>query len=259
MIDLHTLNDNQLQAVEWRDGPLPVLAGPGSGKTCVLTYRIARLIESTPDKFFKILALTFTNAAAAQMRDRLSLLIPNASDRTLLTTFHSFAADILRQHGSHIGLRPDFTMLVDDMDRHSLLDEAIRKRSVRSSVTDWKSEKLLPLISRLTENGVRPEQALNVLSNSATDTPDELADIYVTYRKLMIDQHALDFPVLIAETIDLVKSEVGVQKQIRKVYPYICVDEFQDTNRAQAELLELLVDPVKRNLFVVADDDQIIY
>ena len=125
MIDLSTLNENQFDAVQWDDGPLLVLAGPGSGKTRVLTYRIARLIEASPDKYFKILGLTFTNAAAAGMRQRIAELVPSASERTLLTTFHSFAADLLRQHGHHIGLMPDFTILSQDADRHSLLDEAI--------------------------------------------------------------------------------------------------------------------------------------
>ena len=116
MLDLSGLNENQRTAVEWNDGALLVLAGPGSGKTRVLTFRIARLIESTPGKHFRILALTFTNAAAAEMRDRISLLVPNAEQRAVLTTFHSFAADLLRQHGHHIGLRPDFTLMVQDED-----------------------------------------------------------------------------------------------------------------------------------------------
>ena len=120
MLDLSTLNENQLKAVNWDAGPLLVLASPGSGKTRVLTFRIARLIESTPDKHFKILALTFTNKAAAEMRERISMLVPDSGERTLLTTFHSFSADLLRQHGHHIGLNPDFTIMVQDADRHSL-------------------------------------------------------------------------------------------------------------------------------------------
>ena len=97
-----------------------VLAGPGSKKTYVLTYRIARLIYRTPEQHFKVLALIFTNKAAADMRDRISMLISYALDRTLLTTFHSFAADLLRQHGHHIGLKPNFTVMEQDADRHSL-------------------------------------------------------------------------------------------------------------------------------------------
>jgi DNA helicase-2/ATP-dependent DNA helicase PcrA len=110
-LNLPSLNKNQLVAVKWQDNPLLVLAGPGSGKTQVLTYRIARIIAETPNQHFVLLALTFTNKAAAEMRERLEKLIPNVNERVEVTTFHSLAANILRQHGSHIGLRPDFTIL----------------------------------------------------------------------------------------------------------------------------------------------------
>jgi DNA helicase-2/ATP-dependent DNA helicase PcrA len=113
-LDLTSLNETQREAVQWNDGPLLVLAGPGSGKTRVLTYRIARIVEDTKDEHFRILGLTFTNKAAAEMRERIASLVPRASDRILLTTFHSFAGDVLRQHGHLIGLRPDFTILPQD-------------------------------------------------------------------------------------------------------------------------------------------------
>lgn len=102
MLDLTTLNENQLAAVQWNNGPLLVLAGPGSGKTRVLAYRLARLIDGTEDKHFKVLALTFTNKAAAEMRERVSDLLKGSLQRTLLTTFHSFAADIVRQQRSEM-------------------------------------------------------------------------------------------------------------------------------------------------------------
>lgn len=255
MIDLSSLNDNQLEAVEWGEGPLLVLAGPGSGKTRVLTFRIARLIESTPDKHFKILGLTFTNKAAAEMRERIAGLVPNASERTLLTTFHSFAADLLRQHGHHIGLKPDFTIMVQDADRHSLLDEAID----RAGNAEQTSEKLLPLITRLIENDIAPDRSLTVLQRGSFDNPDTLASIYRHYRALMIERNALDFVGLIAEALTLLERRPGVRKQIQRIYPYVCVDEFQDTNLSQYKILRNLVNPERQNLFVVADDDQIIY
>jgi DNA helicase II / ATP-dependent DNA helicase PcrA len=111
-MDLTSLNENQIEAVQWNDGPLLVLAGPGSGKTRVLTYRIARLLDDSSGERFKILGVTFTNKAAAEMRTRLEALLKLGKERALLTTFHSFAAEILRQHGHHIGLRPDFTYLL---------------------------------------------------------------------------------------------------------------------------------------------------
>jgi DNA helicase-2/ATP-dependent DNA helicase PcrA len=258
-IDLQSLNENQLAAVEWLNGPLLVLAGPGSGKTRVLTFRIARLVEASVGKHFKVLALTFTNKAAAEMRERVESLVPNASERTLLTTFHSFAADILRQHGHHVGLKPDFTLLVQDADRHSLLDEAIASVDLSNFELNATSEKLLPLVTRLIENDVSPESALGALSKSTLNEPGPMAEIYVRYRGLMIERNSLDFPGLIAEALGLLRSKPGVQKQIQRVYPFICVDEFQDTNLTQAGLLEHLVSPATKNLFVVADDDQIIY
>ena len=108
---LERLNPNQRAAGEWDAGPLLVLAGPGSGKTATLTARVGRLIQENEDESFRILCLTFTRKAAAEMRERLVKLVPHAKDRVLLTTFHSFATDILRQHGSHFGLSPDFEIL----------------------------------------------------------------------------------------------------------------------------------------------------
>jgi DNA helicase-2/ATP-dependent DNA helicase PcrA len=258
MLDLASLNENQLKAVQWTDGSLLVLAGPGSGKTRVLTYRIARLIEESPKKYFKVLALTFTNKAAAEMRERIQDLIPNNSQRALLTTFHSFCADLLRQHGSHVGLRPDFTILVEDSDRQSLLEEAI-ERNMQSTDAAVSSERLLPLIGRLTENDVTPDEAEAVLQANHFEDPASLALIYGEYRRLMIERNTLDFAGLISEAHGLLQSRVGVRKQIQRVYPYICVDEFQDTNLAQYKILRQLVNADTKNLFVVADDDQIIY
>ncbi|MDE0291391.1 MAG: ATP-dependent helicase [Candidatus Dadabacteria bacterium] len=259
MIDFSTLNDNQRNAVNWKEGPLLVLAGPGSGKTRVLTYRIASLIETTPEKHFKILGLTFTNKAAAEMRERVADLVPNAGDRTLLTTFHSFAADLLRQHGHHVGLKPDFTILVQDADRYSLLDEAIDRAQNGMGRHGMTSEKLLPLVSRLIENNIEVGNALEVLRRGSFDDPEALASVYKNYRALMIERNVLDFPGLIDEALGMLEKRAGVRKQIQRVYRYICVDEFQDTNLLQYRILRHLVNPSTRNLFVVADDDQIIY
>lgn len=256
-IDLSTLNENQRAAVEWQDGPLLVLAGPGSGKTRVLTYRIARLIEASPNKHFKILGLTFTNAAAAEMRQRIASLVPSSDERILLTTFHSFAGDLLRQHGHHIGLRPDFTILVQDADRHSILDEAIERAEYQDGGSS--SERLLPLVTRLIENDVAPSAALQVLEPTSLENPSGIAKVYQCYRALLIERNSLDFPTLIAEALSLLRNQPGVQKQIQRVYPYICVDEFQDTNLIQYQILRKIVRPDTKNLFVVADDDQIIY
>src|SRR5436305_7954425 len=112
MLDFNVLNRNQRRAVEWEGGPLLVLAGPGSGKTRVLTMRVARLLIDSPDESFRILGLTFTCKAATEMRSRVNDLVPpEAHERALLTTFHSFCGEVLRQHGSHVGVEPDFKIL----------------------------------------------------------------------------------------------------------------------------------------------------
>lgn len=257
MLDLSTLNENQMEAVQWDEGPLLVLAGPGSGKTRVLTLRISRLIAATPNKHFKILGLTFTNKAAAEMRERIATLVPDAGERTLLTTFHSFAADLLRQHGHHVGLTPDFTILAQDADRRSLLDDAIDE--VGGGAVEQSGERLLPLMTRLTENDISTDSALQVLQHGSFADPETIAAVYKRYRGLMIERNTLDFVGLIAEALELLKSRAGVRKQMHRVYPYICVDEFQDTNLSQYKILTQLVNQETKNLFVVADDDQIIY
>ena len=257
MANTSALNGNQLEAVNWGDGPLLALAGPGSGKTCVLTYRIAHLISVTPNRHFRILGLTFTNSAAKEMRERIVKLVANAEERTLLTTFHSFAADLLRQHGHHIGLKPSFTILTQDADRHSLLDEAIERANLEH---DWHvSERLLHFVSRLIENSITPEKALEFLESHSFKDSDMLASIYANYRFLMRERNTIDFPGLIAEAFGLLRSHSGVRNQIQRIYPYICVDEFQDTNMSQYKILCQLVNEKTKNLFVVADDDQIIY
>ena len=123
MITFERLNGNQRRAVDWNDGPLLVLAGPGSGKTAVLTLRVARLLEE--DENAAALALTFTNKAAAEMRERVDQILGEYTDRAQLCTFHNFAADILGQHGSHLGIRPDFRFLTRDEDRVDILEEVI--------------------------------------------------------------------------------------------------------------------------------------
>jgi ATP-dependent DNA helicase UvrD/PcrA len=129
VLDLSSLNQNQLEAVQWQDGPLLVLAGPGSGKTRVLTMRVARLLADSPHKRFRILALTFTTKAAGEMRERLEQLVPDLHRRAWMTTFHAFAAEVLRQHGTHVGLRPNFTILTLEADRQAVLSDAIRELS----------------------------------------------------------------------------------------------------------------------------------
>ena len=259
MVDLSSLNANQYEAVNWDDGPLLVLAGPGSGKTRVLTYRIARIVEESPGKSFRILGLTFTNRAASEMRTRVEGLVPNARNRIRLTTFHSFCVDLLRQHGHHIGLRPDFSILPQDVDREAVLDEAIHDARRDHPELVHRGQQLLPVVNRLLDNSVSADGALEELSGRSVDNAPALATVYANYRRLMIENNQMDFGCLIAEALDLLERNQNIRRLINRVYPYVCVDEFQDTNLAQYRILSHLVNPSTKNLFVVADDDQIIY
>ncbi|MEM9905716.1 MAG: ATP-dependent helicase [Cyanobacteria bacterium P01_D01_bin.44] len=262
MVDLSSLNDNQREAVLWDKGALLVLAGPGSGKTRVLTYRIAHLVEQSEGKYFRILALTFTNKAAAEMRNRVEELVPKGMHRVRLTTFHSFAVELLQQHGNHLNLRPDFQILSNNADREALLDDVLRqlrKNLTYSLPEHFKAAQLLPAVTRLLEKCIPTDQAEQFIQQSNVENAGLLSKVYVDYRNALRNNNSLDFPSLIAEVLDLLKKKPFLVKHIRKVYKHILVDEFQDTNNLQYQILSLLAQPDSSTLFVVGDDDQIIY
>ena len=212
MVDLSSLNANQLEAVNWTDGPFLVLAGPGSGKTRVLTYRIARIVEDSQGKPFRILGLTFTNRAASEMNTRIQGLVPNSRDRIRLTTFHSFCVDLLRQHGHHIGLRPDFVILPQDVDREAVLDEAIDDVRRDHSEVFHRGQQLLPVVNRLLDNCVSGDGAFEELSSRNVENAQALAAIYASYRRLMIENNQLDFGCLIAEALGLLERNPNIRR-----------------------------------------------
>lgn len=257
MVDTSSLNINQLSAVSWENGPLLVLAGPGSGKTRVLTYRIARIIEESAGENFRILGLTFTNKAAREMQKRVNALVPNVDERINLTTYHSFSAQLLRQHGHLVGISSDFTILSQDAERMAVLDKAIERAKI-SHVYEYTSKNLLPIISRLTNENIAVDESLKFLQRRFPTKYRQIGEIYGCYRQLMIENNELDFGTLMTEALKLV-TKTPVAKLIRCIYPHICVDEFQDTTPVQYQILCKIVDPVTKNLFVVADDDQTIY
>ncbi len=262
MIDLSSLNENQREAVSWDKGPLLVLAGPGSGKTRVLTYRIARILEESEGQHFRVLALTFTNKAAAEMRGRVEELIPGELGRVRLTTFHSYAAELLQQHGNHLDFRPDFQILSNNADREALLDDVLgqlRKDLAYTFPDHFKAPQLLPAITRLLERCVPPDQVEILLQQANVENAVPLARVYAAYRDALRRTNSLDFPSLIAESLDLLCKYPFLVKHIRKVFKHILVDEFQDTNHSQYQILSLIAKPDPSTLFVVADDDQIIY
>ena len=253
MIAFENLNANQRRAAGWNDGPVLVLAGPGSGKTAVLTLRVARLLEE--DEGAAVLALTFTNKAAAEMRERVDHVLGDHTDRAQLCTFHKFAADLVGQHGSHLGIRPDFQLLTHDEDRVAILEELIGKLPGRGMELPSDRHNLLRLVDRLfseSYGGVGP-------SSSLASTPEWLPSLFGRYCDALIDANRLDFGGLLHFAIRLLTEKPAVARVVRLSWSHICVDEFQDTNRAQYDLLRLIAPGRRHNLFVVADDDQIIY
>ncbi len=253
MIPFADLNDNQRRAVEWRGGPLLVLAGPGSGKTVVLTHRVVRLLEDGRDS--AALALTFTSKAAAEMRRRVDGQLGKRTDRARLCTFHAFATDVLGQHGSHLGLRPDFRMLTRDEDRIALLEEVIGGMGTVSQQLPEDRALLLRLVDRLfseSYGGNGPPPAL-------ARTPECLPALFRGYCDALVDSNRLDFGSLLHFANRLLRTKPAVARVVRLGWTHICVDEFQDTNRAQYDLLRLIAPDRRHNLFVVGDDDQIIY
>ncbi len=256
MLDMGHLNENQGRAVKWGKEPLLVLAGPGSGKTLVLTMRVARLIQENPDARFRVLGLTFTTKAADEMRGKVEHLLGPEARRARLTTFHSFCAEVLRQHGSHLGLRPDFEILTQDPDRFLVLDEAIQE-AAGAEMPAVGGRGVVKMIDHLLREGHD--------SNDCTPLPfpgagkEWIRPIYKSYMDVLLRNNHLDFGTLLVCCLRLFRERPRVAKHYRIVYPYICVDEYQDTNKAQDLLLRALCPEDGANLFVVADDDQIIY
>lgn len=259
MLDLDTLNVNQRRAVHWNGGPMLVLAGPGAGKTRVLTTRVARIIQETPEKRFRVLALTFTTKAAEEMRSRVAQLLGSRIRRARLTTFHGFAADMLRQHGSHVGLRPDFAILNQDEDRHLILQGAIEDASHPGIPAGATGQGLLPMINRLLREGQDGRESPDTPLPFVAPDRQWIRPIYRAYIRRLIEGNHLDFGALLVCCLRLLGERPGIARDYGIVYPFACVDEYQDTNTVQDLILRALYPDQDSNLFVVADDDQTIY
>ena len=255
---LHELSDIQRKAVEWGDSALLVLAGPGSGKTRVLTCRVARLLDRSRDERFRVLALTFTNKAAHEMSSRLTTLAPGLEERADIHTFHGFCTQVLRQHGVHLGIKPDFAIYSRTSDRQAVLEDALGRDSHHFDPED---RRLLPRIDALKARLVRPEQTEEWLAGGNSAPPDgacRLARAYRLYEEELRRANALDFNSLIFEAHRLF-GYPAMARHYQTVYRYWLVDEFQDTNGAQYALLRRMAGEGFRRVFAVADDDQTIY
>ncbi len=252
MITFDDLNSNQQRAFRWNEGPLLVLAGPGSGKTEVLTLRIARLLKE--DECASALALTFTNRAAAEMQDRVNRHLGGHTDRTRLCTFHAFAVDLLGQHGSHLGIRPNFGIARRE-DRITILEEAICNLSGGDAELPSDRINLLSLLDQLFSESYKGDGP----SPSLIATPRWLPRLFRQYCDTLISFNRLDFGSLLHFANQLLRQKPAITRTVRLGWTHISVDEFQDTNRAQYDLLRRIAPDHRCNLFVVADGDQIIH
>ena len=249
---LNKLSPIQQVAVNWQDGACLVLAGPGAGKTRVLTTRIAKLLNDSENRKFKILALTFTTKAASEMRDRVELLVPGlVEERTFIGTFHAFCAQILGQHGSHINIKPDFGIFGQKEDQEALLIDAIQNAIKQGKNFLADDISLLGTIKEFKRQLIAPEKVKTINPH--------LIEVYKLYEEALRAENAMDFEGLILETCRLLAIVPAIASRIRQSYPYWMIDEFQDTTPAQYWLLYYLSRGEFKNIFVVADDDQIIY
>lgn len=254
---LTKLTNIQREAASWKDGPLLVLAGPGSGKTQVLTCRIGALLNEGRDKNFRVLALTFTNKAADEMKERVASFVPGLEERALIATFHSFCGQVLRQHGVHVGITPDFTIYSLDDDRKAVLGDALAKAEAAGKPVSADDIKLLVLIDRMKARLIRPEDAEEALAR--LEDRARIALIYRLYEEELRLNNALDFNSLILEAHSLFVRFPAIAARYRRSHPYWLVDEFQDTTDAQYKLIRAMGGEQFTNVFAVADDDQIIY
>ena len=248
-----TLNNQQKEAVLHTEGPLLILAGAGSGKTRVLTHRIAYLIEECGVNPWNILAITFTNKAAGEMRERVDKIVGFGSDSVWVSTFHSTCVRILRRHIDLLGYDTNFT-IYDSDDSKTVMKDVIRSMDLDPKV--YKERTFLNVISHAKDELISPEQ---FLVNAGADYKQQLVGkAYMEYQKALKKNNALDFDDLIVKTVELFRTNAQVLDYYQERFRYIMVDEYQDTNTAQFQFISLLAKKYE-NLCVVGDDDQSIY
>ena len=255
---LHKLNPQQREAVEAVDGPVLILAGAGSGKTRVITYRIVYLIEQKGIEPDSILAVTFTNKAAAEMAERVAGLLGGRTVRKpLISTFHSFCVRVLRRdiealRIGNAGHKKDFA-IYDETDQQAVVKSVMRRLGL-----DDKQLKPSAVLSRISWAKNHVLEAQEMYLQSADPVTEKIAHIFEEYRKELRKANALDFDDLLLETVRLLKSSAEVRERYQRRYQYLLIDEYQDTNRPQYELIKLLAGS-RHNLCVVGDEDQSIY
>lgn len=270
------LTEEQKCAVEHGEGPLLVVAGAGTGKTLVITHRIAHLIRSKKAKPEEILALTFTEKASAEMTARVDVLVPYGFSAVQISTFHAFGDQILREFGFEIGMDPEFRVLSKPEQviffREHLFEFPLKRYLPLSNPTRF-IQAILKVISRAKDEDVSPEEYLEYvrhLKSKAQDDPstqqlqdeialeEEIAGTYAKYQAVLAQHGFIDFGDQVFLALRLLRTSARVREELQRRFKYILVDEFQDTNYAQFQLVRLLGGK-KANVTVVGDDDQSIY
>jgi len=249
---LESLNPAQRDAVLQTDGPLLILAGAGSGKTRVITVRIAHIIESGLARPGEVLAVTFTNKAAEEMRERVEQLLGEDCRQTWLSTFHALCARLLRREAPAIGLSRDF-VIYDSSDQVAVVKQAIKALDI-----DEKMLQPRAALSRISQAKNRMESPESMRSTGWSLRDQQMSKIYEAYRRTLTDAGALDFDDLLLKTLELVETSESVREKYANRFRYVMVDEYQDTNRPQYLLMQHL-SSMHRNLCVVGDPDQSIY
>ncbi len=253
---LEGLNSEQRRAVETTEGPLLIQAGAGSGKTKTLTHRIAYLIATNRATPYNILAVTFTNKAAKEMRLRVAeLLGENADNRSFMPymgTFHGICVRLLRQDGEHIGIPKSF-VIFDESDRQAAVKQVSKQLMLDEKA--FPARAISGLISSAKNDMISPEEYSNIASSPSQQAA---ARVFPLYQKALRDASALDFDDLISRTVQLFETQVEIRAKWQAQFKYIMIDEYQDTNAAQYKLVKLLTNTDK-NIAVVGDDWQSIY
>ena len=250
---LEGLNPAQREAVETVDGPLLIVAGPGSGKTRVITHRIAYLVRVHGVSPYGILAMTFTNKAAREMRDRLGRLAGPHSGALTVGTFHSFCARLLRREGEHLGLSPNYSIFDDD-DQMSAIKQCLERAGY-----DPKRHPPRAVLATISKAKSVLQDSQTMIRQAAGDYFEEVcARVYRRYEELLAHNNAVDFDDLLLRTVQLFRDHPAVLQRYQERFNYLMVDEFQDTNIAQYRLAQQLTQS-HQNFCVVGDPDQSIY
>lgn len=250
-----TLNSRQQEAVFHTEGPVLILAGAGSGKTRVLTHRTVYLIEEKGVNPYHIMAITFTNKAAGEMRERIDDMVGYGAESIWVSTFHSTCVRILRRHIDRIGYDTNFT-IYDADDQKTLMKDICKRLNVDTKI--YKEKMFLNVISHAKDELISPEQFALEAAGAGDFARKRQAEVYKEYQKMLRKNNALDFDDLIVKTVELFKSDPEVLDYYQERFRYIMVDEYQDTNTAQFQLIKTLAGKYQ-NLCVVGDDDQSIY